>query len=102
MAAEGVVLRDLIDDPGAQTTVHESFESTRTHQSGGVHHGSTAAHAHEPGPAQTGHAEEVDLGWDTKPEGISNPLIAGLDNEDLWTLIRRFNKVGCHFSPKMT
>lgn len=38
-------------------------------------------------------AEITDLGW-TKPlEHIEGPLIAGIPNEDLWMLIRRFDKV---------
>ncbi|KAJ5590679.1 hypothetical protein N7450_004651 [Penicillium hetheringtonii] len=37
-------------------------------------------------------AEITDLGW-TKPlEHIEGPLIAGIPNEDLWMLIRRFDK----------
>jgi len=49
----------------------------------------------EKGAAQYGHrATEVrDLGWNDKPEDIASPLIGGLPNEELWTLIRRFNKV---------
>jgi Protein of unknown function (DUF3292) len=47
------------------------------------------------GAAQLEHTEpEVkDLGWDEKPEHIPAPLVGGLANEDLWVLVRRFNKV---------
>ena len=35
----------------------------------------------------------ADLGWNEPKEHIATPLVGGLDNEDLWLLIRRFNKV---------
>jgi hypothetical protein len=46
------------------------------------------------GAAQVDHgAVEVrDLGWN-KDEKTIPPLVGGLPNEELWTLIRRFNKV---------
>jgi len=49
----------------------------------------------EKGVAQFDHTEpEVkDLGWDEKPEHIPSPLVGGISNEDLWILVRRFNKV---------
>jgi len=34
-----------------------------------------------------------DLGWNEPAELIAAPLVGGLQNEDLWILIRRFNKV---------
>ena len=47
------------------------------------------------GAAQREHGEsEVkDLGWDENPEHIPGPLVGGLPNDDLWVLVRRFNKV---------
>jgi hypothetical protein len=47
------------------------------------------------GHAQMDHNEpEVrDLGWDEDPKHIPAPLVGGLQNEDLWVLVRRFNKV---------
>lgn len=46
------------------------------------------------GVAQTDHEFEVlDLGWNEKKEDIPAPLVGGLQNEDLWMLVRRFNKV---------
>lgn len=49
----------------------------------------------EKGRAQLDHEEEdvVDLGWNEKKERIAAPLVGGLNNEDLWLLVRRFNKV---------
>ncbi len=49
--------------------------------------------------AQEAHGDEVkDLGWTEKNERIADPLVGGLPNEELWILIRRFNKVS--FSAK--
>lgn len=43
---------------------------------------------------RAGDTDEVtDLGWNASAEDIQEPLIAGLSNEDLWMLIRRFDKV---------
>ncbi|KAK8880087.1 hypothetical protein PGQ11_001381 [Apiospora arundinis] len=48
----------------------------------------------EKGIAQQDHFEEdvMDLGWNERKEHIAAPLVGGLGNEDLWLLIRRFNK----------
>ncbi|KAI0845388.1 hypothetical protein F5Y00DRAFT_272927 [Daldinia vernicosa] len=51
----------------------------------------------EKGSAQQEHDEEVvDLGWNEKKHDIPAPLVGGLDNEDLWLLVRRFNKQVYH------
>jgi hypothetical protein len=49
----------------------------------------------EKGAAQVDHGQtEVrDLGWNENTSEIPNPVVGGLPNEELWTLIRRFNKV---------
>jgi hypothetical protein len=49
----------------------------------------------EKGAAQEDHGQtEVrDLGWNEHPTDVPTPLVGGLSNEELWTLIRRFNKV---------
>lgn len=61
----------------------------------------TASHAlaladhEEKGAAQQEHDAEVqDLGWNEPKERVAQPLVGGMDNEELWLLIRRFNKVG--------
>lgn len=38
-------------------------------------------------------AEVTDIGWSKPAHHIEEPLIAGLSNEDLWMLIRRFDTV---------
>ncbi len=49
----------------------------------------------EKGAAQLDHGQtEVrDLGWNDESQDVPSPLVGGLPNEELWTLIRRFNKV---------
>lgn len=37
--------------------------------------------------------EVRDFGWNSKPHAVPSPLIKGTPNDDLFTLIRRFNKV---------
>jgi hypothetical protein len=46
------------------------------------------------GMAQQDHDHEVlDLGWNEKKQNIMQPLVGGMDNETLWMLVRRFDKV---------
>lgn len=49
----------------------------------------------EKGAAQEdlGQTEVRDLGWNEHPADVPTPLVGGLANEELWTLMRRFNKV---------
>lgn len=51
-------------------------------------------HLGEKGAAQVDHGDlEVrNLGWNHEVENVPVPLVGGLRNEDLWTLLRRFNK----------
>jgi hypothetical protein len=53
----------------------------------------------EKGAAQMDHGQtEVrDLGWNEEAADVPQ-LVGGLPNEELWTLIRRFNKVGSIYS----
>jgi len=55
----------------------------------------------EKGAAQINHGQtEVrDLGWNEEAVDLPTPLVGGLPNEELWTLVRRFNKVCCSFVP---
>ncbi|KAH7383672.1 hypothetical protein BKA64DRAFT_697343 [Cadophora sp. MPI-SDFR-AT-0126] len=57
-------------------------------------HALANAEHEEKGAAQIdhGHTEVKDLGWNDHPSDVPAPLVGGLPNEELWTLIRRFNK----------
>ena len=74
-----------LDKEEVHNTIHT--EPTRSH--------SAAVQDHdEKGIAQEGHGFEVaNLGWNKKKEKIAAPLVGGLDNEELFLLLRRFNKV---------
>ncbi|KAI9815205.1 MAG: hypothetical protein M1832_005540 [Thelocarpon impressellum] len=114
-----------IDHPGSGHTTGPltsglQRESTRTSGSGraresqkgvashvpktGMHEAPTESHAiavadHEyKGTAQDVRdvTEVEDLGWKEHPDEIPRPLVGGLPNEQLWTLVRRFNKQMYH------
>ncbi|KAF2019628.1 hypothetical protein BU24DRAFT_365220 [Aaosphaeria arxii CBS 175.79] len=94
--ATGAVYKDLLPLP--QETEPEKEETTVTMQDK-----PTESHAlamQEPeikGAAQVDHEEEVvNLGWNEPKEAVSNPLVGGISNEDLWLLVRRFNKQMYH------
>jgi len=95
----GVVYKDLLPVPAADPTQHEGTTPTLTDKPTESHALALEA-AKSPevaGAAQVEHAEEVvDLGWNEPKEQIPSPLVGGLDNEDLWVLVRRFNKQMYH------
>lgn len=72
------------------------------HATGTIHDEPTQSHAlavadHEHmGVVGEDHDEpEIrDLGWHEDPSHVPKPLVHGLSNEELWLLIRRFDKVG--------
>lgn len=76
-----------VTDPEAEeTTVALGDKATLSH--------ALAVDDDGDGVAQQEHDEEVvDLGWNEPKENIPAPLVGGLDNEELWILVRRFNKV---------
>ena len=57
-------------------------------------HALAVADHDEKGVAQESHDEVArDLGWHEKDEKVPDPLVGGIANEQLWLLLRRFNKV---------
>ncbi|KAK1457845.1 hypothetical protein CMEL01_15828 [Colletotrichum melonis] len=38
------------------------------------------------------HVEVKNLGWNNPPSKVAQPMVGGLSNEDLWILVRRFDK----------
>ncbi|KAI4734174.1 hypothetical protein E4T50_15280 [Aureobasidium sp. EXF-12298] len=102
----GVVYQDLhpVGHPAAQpNTYGASTTSSATDAAQNLTEEPTASHAlaqadvDVKGVAQLAHNSEVkDLGWNEPPEKIPAPLVGGMDNEELWVLVRRFNKQMYH------
>jgi hypothetical protein len=97
MASEGVAIKDLLPIPDSTQPVTDpekkEITTTLTDEPTTSHALAMADHE-EKGAAQIEHDEEVvNLGWNEPPAKIANPLVGGLPNEDLWVLVRRFNKV---------
>ncbi|CAK3823207.1 Succinate--hydroxymethylglutarate -transferase [Lecanosticta acicola] len=60
-------------------------------------HALATADHDEKGAAQQGHSREgKDLGWTEDVDNIPNPLVGGMPNDELWVLVRRFNKQMYH------
>lgn len=98
MSGTGVHYQDLLPVPEKTNAVNNPNEHEKSHA---LADGETASHAlatssHETkGVAQQDHNLEVkDLGWNAPEARIPAPLVGGMDNEYLWLLTRRFNKVG--------
>ena len=79
---------DLVTDPNKDEVSHSlADEPTMSHALAMADHD-------EKGHAQEPHDKEVqNLGWNESDDKIPDPLVGGLSNDDLWILIRRFNKV---------
>lgn len=99
MASTGAVYKDLLPIPPDTEALTDPDKKEVAHALGD---GATASHAlateatptEEQGHAQQDHEAEVkNLGWNEPKENIPAPLVGGMPNEDLWVLIRRFNKV---------
>lgn len=81
-----------VTDPGHQEVAHSITQAPTDS------HALAQVEQEEKGAAQQGHdAEVLDLGWNQHPNKVAKPLIDGLENEELWLLIRRFNKVRSYF-----
>jgi hypothetical protein len=87
VAPAAVLNSPPVDEPEV-VEVHEEERPTDSHVLAHMDH-------EEKGVAQMDHGQtEVrDLGWNEHPTDVPVPLVGGLPNEELWTLVRRFNKV---------
>lgn len=76
-----------VPEQNAETTPALGDEATASHALAVAEH-------EEKGAAQEDHDKEViDLGWNEHSDQIPKPLVGGLGNEELWMLVRRFDKV---------
>ncbi len=100
MGTEGLVFKDLMPIPDTDPNEVEGKATTILDAPTESHalalEAANGNHPAEMGAAQVEHEEEVvNLGWNEPKELVSNPLVGGLPNEELWLLVRRFNKVSC-------
>jgi len=97
MAGTGVVYKDLLPIPNDTQAVSNPDKKEVSHsltQQPTASHALAYAETEEKGAAQLSADDGVtDLGWNEPNEKIANPLVGGMENEELWVLIRRFNKV---------
>ncbi|KAI0505401.1 hypothetical protein F5B22DRAFT_639951 [Xylaria bambusicola] len=102
-ASEGSVLSTVAEvlpvpantAPVTNPSEHDTANSLREEPT--LSHSLAMEDHDEKGFVQIPRDEEVaDLGWNEKKENIPAPLVGGLGNEDLWLLIRRFNKQMYH------
>jgi len=100
MTGTGLVFKDLVPLP---TDVEAATDPDKREVSHALGQEPTDSHAlamanHEiKGAAQQNHDGEVkDLGWNESKDRIASPLVGGLENEELWVLVRRFNKQMYH------
>ncbi|CAN9101033.1 unnamed protein product [Alternaria alternata] len=101
MSTGGVVYKDLLPIPDTDPTEHEGKSTTLRNAPTESHalalDAAKSAPPEEKGAAQIAHGDEVvDLGWNEPKELVAKPLVGGLGNEDLWLLVRRFNKQMYH------
>src|ERR1700743_342699 len=99
MASE-VSYKDLLPvpavDPGDKDAPQQLSDSEQPTDS----HILAMAEPEEKGAVHMGHDDDelLALGWNEAEEKIQKPLVGGMDNEELWVLVRRFNKVCCRES----
>lgn len=99
MSSTGVVYKDLLpipDDTQAVSDPHRIDVAQTMMEEPTASHALAQADHELKGAAQIDHdAEVVDLGWHEPAEAMPKPLVGGLPNDELWILVRRFNKVRC-------
>ncbi|KAF2153400.1 hypothetical protein K461DRAFT_293665 [Myriangium duriaei CBS 260.36] len=96
MASTGAVYKDLLpipDDTQPVTDPDKVETATTLHDKPTLSHALATEDHENKGVAELHHDKEVkDLGWNEPKEQIPAPLVGGMDNEELWVLVRRFNK----------
>ncbi|KAL0467866.1 hypothetical protein QR685DRAFT_573996 [Neurospora intermedia] len=99
----GTGLQDLLPLPAEDAQDILQSKKAFDKSAGGLEDGHTLSHAlatedHKlKGAAQLKTEKEVsNLGWNEPKREIAAPLVGGIDNEELWLLVRRFNKQIIH------
>ncbi|KAM7212950.1 Protein of unknown function (DUF3292) domain containing protein [Rhypophila decipiens] len=93
----GTSIKNLLPTPAVDPTKPTSDNDTQMGGAPSLSHALATDDHDEKGHAQQDHEKEVlNLGWNEPKEEIAAPLVGGIDNEDLWLLVRRFNKQVYH------
>ncbi len=96
MATNGATFKDFLPVPDTLAPVtepHKDEVAQSLADAPTISHALAVADHDEKGHAQEVHDNEVkDLGWNEPEEAIPSPLVGRLSNDDLWILLRRFNK----------
>jgi hypothetical protein len=97
MADAGVTLKDLLPTPANTSPVagtEEQLHTSMTDKPTESHALAMADHDEKGVLQQNYNGEDVaNLGWNEPKSQIPSPLVGGISNEELWLLVRRFNKV---------
>ncbi|KAH6623155.1 hypothetical protein F5144DRAFT_550738 [Chaetomium tenue] len=92
----GATVKDLLPVPATDPADLDvgGQDSTTVPGDGPTFSHALATETRDNGNQKQHHPEKdvQDLGWNEPKQNIAAPLIAGMDNEELWLLIRRFNK----------
>ncbi|KAK3386185.1 hypothetical protein B0H63DRAFT_415410 [Podospora didyma] len=92
-AGPGTGFKDLLPLPATNPTDLDATTNDSLSSEPTLSHALATGAYDEKGLAQQDHEREVlDLGWNEEKHHIAAPLVGGMDNEELWLLIRRFNK----------
>lgn len=96
----GTTIKDLLPIPSDTLPVSDPANMETSNTLAGdpsLSHALATDDHKEKGLAQQDHTEEVlDLGWNQDKQEVAEPLVGGMDNEELWLLVRRFNKQMYH------
>ena len=90
--------RSHFQNPNAQSSTVNASRGQLDSSQPTASHALAKADPNQKGHAQIDHGgdEVKDLGWHEDADDIPAPLVGGLPNEELWVLIRRFNKMMYH------
>lgn len=87
----------LADEPDSPTASHSlASETVRIAPGADDEQHPQGAAQREYDPANDDGVEVRNLGWNKRADDVPRPVVGGLRNEELWTLVRRFDKQVFH------
>jgi hypothetical protein len=87
----------LADEPDSPTASHSlAAETVRIAPGADDEQHPQGAAQREYDPANDDGVEVRNLGWNKRADDVPRPVVGGLRNEELWTLVRRFDKQVFH------